>query len=104
MYGAAEDDSGYYGEEEAGFENEDTSEWAQFESAEDDDVDPDACAYVDEEGYFHASQEVIDEVDAQIGLDDPEYQQAVMSCKTSRGILSQARVAHGFYPGSCTGF
>ena len=53
MYG--EDDYGYnygyLGEDGTGFEYGNTSEWVRFESTGDhDDVDPDACAHVDEDG------------------------------------------------------
>ena len=63
-----------------------------------DDDDDDTCAHVSNDGYFHATQEVIDEVDEQLAADDQEYANAVMTFTEARSALAKARIARGFYP------
>ena len=58
----------------------------------------DSVAYIDDYGFFGATEEVIDHVDAQESADSTEYAQAIRDFATARAALSQARIARGFFP------
>jgi len=94
-YGDEEyDDDDYYNDEEDEYaldDEDDEEEWT-------DDEDPDAVAFIDEEGNFYATQEVVDHVDLQNAANDSEYSLVVSNYLAARGALAKARVARGFYP------
>ena len=72
------------------------------EQDEDDDEycleDENEVAFVDEEGLFIATEEVIDHIDQQFATEDKDYAQAVVDFNQARNMLARARVARGFYP------
>ena len=60
--------------------------------------DDNQVAYVTEEGYFIATEAVIDHVDKQNSSGDDEYAQATIDFTSARNALAKARVARGFFP------
>ena len=65
---------------------------------EQDDEDEDQVAHVDDEGWFHATEETIDAVDEMLSLEDDEFACILTTYTEARGALAKARIARGFYP------
>ena len=59
-----------------------------------DDDDP----YVDEDGNFLATEDVVSDVDDDLAIDDEEYHEALLGYREARDLMEEARVARGFYP------
>ena len=53
---------------------------------------------MDEEGWFHATEETINQVDEMLTHDDEEFANVLTTYTEARGALAKARVARGFYP------
>ena len=65
---------------------------------EEEEEDEDQVAYVDEEGWFYADEDVIQTVDEQLGQQGDEYAALLATYTEARGALAKARIARGFYP------
>ena len=83
------DDDCYY---EEGYEEEEYGEYDEEEE------DPDQVAHVDEEGWFYAGEETIEEVDHCLAEETEGYACALATYLEARGAFANARVARGFYP------
>ena len=62
----------------------------------DDDADEDQVAHVDEEGWFHATEETINAVDDMLTYDDDDFAAILTTYTEARGALAKARIARGF--------
>ena len=94
-------DEGDYYQSDYNHDDWNDDDWANFEEEEDDGFyleSDDSVAYVDDYGFFWATEEVIDHVDAQDSTGSTEYAQAIRDFATARAALSKARIARGFFP------
>ena len=58
----------------------------------DDDFSSNDDPYLDEDGNFLATDDVVSDVD------DEEYHEALLGCREARELMKEAGVARGFYP------
>ena len=75
-------------------EEEEEEDWDE----QDVSGDPDQVAHVDEDGWFYADEETIDQVDETIAMEDADYAHQVVTYTEARNALAKARIARGFYP------
>ena len=54
--------------------------------------------YVDEDGNFLATEDVVSDVDDDLAIDDEEYHEALLGYREARDLMKEARVARGFHP------
>ena len=55
--------------------------------------DLDQVAYTDEEGWFYADEDTIEQVDETIAWEDEEYAQQVVTYTEAHNVLAKARIA-----------
>ena len=84
-------DDDYNEDEDAYYEDDDYQE-------EEYEEDEDQVAYVDEEGWFHAEEEVINAIDEHMAQDNDEFAAILTNYTEARGALAKARIASRFYP------
>ena len=53
---------------------------------------------MDEEGHFVSTEDVVEEVDAQIASEYTDFANAVLNFQQSMDLLAKARIARCFYP------
>ena len=63
-----------------------------------DDYSANDDPYVDEDGNFLATEDVVSEFDDDLAIDDEEYHEALLGYREARDFMKEARVARGFYP------
>ena len=54
--------------------------------------------YVDEDGNFLATEEIVSDIDDDLAIDDEEYHEALPGYREARDFLKEARVARGVCP------
>ena len=99
-----DEESDYYDDDAQAVDEEEWDEETWYgeedwdEEVEDEDWDDDQIAHVDEEGYFYADEDTIDQCDAQLAQDDDEFCAILTTYTEARGALARTRIARGFYP------
>ena len=63
----------------------------------DDDLSANDDPYIDEDGNFHANEQIVSDIDDDLALDDEEYHEALLGYREARDLMKEARVARGFY-------
>ena len=94
-----EDDDDDYDDDINAIDDDYDDDWYDDDDDEEqDDEDEDQVAHVDDEGWFHATEETINAVDEMLTQEDDEFAAILTTYTEARGALAKARIARGFYP------
>ena len=63
-----------------------------------DDYSEDDDPYVDEDGNFLATEDVVSDIEDDLAIDDEEYHETPLGYREARDLMKEARVARGLYP------
>ena len=61
-----------------------------------DDFSENDDPYIDEDGNFLATEEIVSDIDDDLALDE-EYHEAFLGYREARDLMKEAHVARGFY-------
>ena len=62
-----------------------------------DDCSENDDPFVDEDGNFLATEDVVSDVDDDLAIDDDEYHEELLGNREAQDLMKEARVARGFY-------